>query len=142
MEVLYAQKGSMSNGPSNAYGINSQKIKLQYAEVPLQLNYFRGPQKSIYGMGLAIGYLAKYEESIDKGGGTIIKNDYPFRKYELSFVMTADIHIWKGLFVCPRFQYSLIPIRVETGGYGRNQQFNNVLSLRLMYLMGKRGVQY
>lgn len=142
MEVLYSQKGSMSNGPSAAYGLKSQKINIQYAEVPIQLNYFRGTQKSSVGAGLSIGYLARYEELIDNGGGTIVKNGYPFRKYELSFVLTGNIHIWKGLFISPRFQYSLIPIRVSTGGYGRNEQFNNVLAIRLMYLMGKRSTRY
>lgn len=142
MEVLFAQKGSISNGPSPAYGLLSQKIKLQYAEVPFQINYFRGTQKSSVGMGLSIGYLAKYEELIDQGGGTIVKNGYPFRRYELSFVLTGNIHLWKGLFISPRFQYALIPIRTTTGGFGRNEQFNNVLSVRLMYLMGKRGTQY
>ncbi len=142
MEVLYAQKGSMSDGPSQAYGLVSQKISMQYAEVPVQLNYFRGVQKSSVGAGLAIGYLGKYEELIDKGSGPIIKNGFPFRRYELSFVLTGNIHLFKGLFISPRFQYALIPIRVNTGGYGRNQQFNNVLSLRLMYLMGKRGQRY
>jgi len=142
MEVLYVQKGSASNGPSQAYGLLSQNINLQYGEVPIQLNYFRGAQKSSVGAGLAIGYLGRYEELIDKGGGKIIKNGFPFRRYELSFVLTGNIHIFKGLFISPRFQYALIPIRVSTGGYGRNQQFNNVLSLRLMYLIGKREQRY
>jgi len=142
MEVLYVQKGSASNGPSQAYGLLSQNINLQYGEVPIQLNYFRGTQKSSVGAGLSIGYLGRYEELIDKGGGKIIKNGFPFRRYELSFVLTGNIHIFKGFFISPRFQYALIPIRVSTGGYGRNQQFNNVLSLRLMYLIGKRGQRY
>lgn len=142
MEVLYVQKGSASNGPSQAYGLLSQNINLQYGEVPIQLNYFRGAQKSSVGAGLAIGYLGRYEELIDKGGGKIIKNGFPFRRYELSFVLTGNIRIFKGLFISPRFQYALIPIRVSTGGYGRSQQFNNVLSLRLMYLIGKREQRY
>jgi hypothetical protein len=142
MEVLYVQKGSASNGPSQAYGLVSQNINLQYGEVPIQLNYFRGAQKSSVGAGLSIGYLGRYEELIDKGGGKIIKNGFPFRRYELSFVLTGNIHLYRGFSLSPRFQYALIPIRVQTGGYGRTQQFNNVLSLRLMYLIGKRQQRY
>lgn len=139
MEVLYAQKGSISKGPNPGYNVRSQQIRMDYGEVPIQINYYRGVQKSSAGMGFSIGYLARYEELIEKlSGGTIIRNDYPFRRYELSFVMTANIHIWKGFYISPRFQYSLIPIRIDSGGYGRNQQFNNILSARIMYLFGKR----
>lgn len=137
MEVLYTEKGSYGNSP--IFGIVSQKIKLQYAEVPIQLNFYRGSRKSGFGTGLSIGYLAKEEELLDMGNGTILRNEFPFRKFDLSFILTGNIHIYKGIFISPRFQYSLISVRKNAGGFGRNEQFNNVFALRLMYLFKRKG---
>jgi len=138
MEVLYSQKGSRGNDPVGQYGINRQTINLHYAEVPFQINYFRGARKSGFGLGLGVGYLAFYEELLEQASGTVVRNGYPFNKIDFSFLMTGNIHIYNGFFVCPRFQYSLLSIRNNAGGFGRNEQFNNVFSLRLMYLIGSR----
>jgi hypothetical protein len=140
MEVLFTQKGSKGRDPIPNTNILSQNIKLQYAEVPLQLNFYRGSRKSGFGAGLAIGYLATSEETIDNGSGTIIKNGLPFKKFDLNFVLTGNLHLYKGFFLSPRFQYSLLSVRNNNGKYGgRNEQFNNVVSIRLMYLIKRRG---
>lgn len=139
MEVLFAQKGSKGRDPIPNTSIRSQNIKLQYAEVPIQLNFYRGPRKSGFGAGFAIGYLASSEETIDNGNGIILKNALPFKKFDFSFVLTGNLHLWNGFFLSPRFQYSLLSVRDNNGSYGgRNQQFNNVVALRLMYLF-RRG---
>lgn len=132
MEVLYTQKGSKGNTP--VLGIKSQTINLHYGEVPIQINYYRGARKSGFGVGLAIGYLGFSEETIDGVANT----EFPFKKFDLNFVMTGNIHLYKGLFVSPRFQYSMLSVRNNEGGYGRSQQFNNVFALRLMYLIGSK----
>jgi hypothetical protein len=132
MEVLYTQKGSKGNTP--VLGIKSQTINLHYGEIPIQVNYYRGARKSGFGLGLALGYLGFSEETIDGKANT----DFPFHKFDLSFVLTGNIHVFKGIFVSPRFQYSMISIRDNEGGYGRSQQFNNLFALRLMYLIGSK----
>lgn len=138
MEVLYSQKGSKGNSPVGMYGINRQTINLHYAEVPFQINYFRGARKSGFGLGLGVGYLAFYEELLEQASGTVVRNGYPFNKIDFTFLMTGNIHIYNGFFICPRFQYSLLSVRKNAGGFGRNEQFNNVFSIRLMYLLGSR----
>lgn len=142
MEVLFSQKGSRGVSPIPGAGVLSQKINLQYAEVPLQLNFYRGARKSGFGAGFGIGYLATAEELVDRGGGQVIKNGLPFRKFDFSFVLTGNIHLWRGFFLSPRFQYSMLSVRNNNGMYGgRNEQFNNVVSFRLMYLF-RRGNGY
>lgn len=133
MEVLFTQKGSKGRGAIT--GAISQDINLQYAEIPFQLNLYRGPRKSGFGAGFSVGYLASSEETIDNGNGIIIKNGLPFKKFDFNFVLTGNLHVWKGFFLSPRFQYSLISVRNNNSQYGgRDQQFNNVVSIRAMYL--------
>lgn len=139
MEIQFSQKGAKGLDPIPNAGVLSQRINLQYAEVPFMLNLYRGSRKSGFGAGFGIGYLASSEELIDNGSGTIIKPALPFKKFELSFVLTGNIHIWNGFFISPRFQYSMLSIRNNNGKFGgRNEQYNNVVALRLMYLF-KRG---
>lgn len=138
LEVLFTQKGSKGAGAITG-GIG-QNINLQYAEVPLQLNLYRGARKSGFGAGFSIGYLASSEETIDQLNGTVIKPGYPFKKFDLNFVLTGNLHLWNGFFLSPRFQYSMLSIRDNNGRYGgRDQQFNNVVSIRLMYLFRRLG---
>lgn len=139
MEVLFTQKGSKGRGALT--GLISQDINLQYGEVPIQINLYRGPRKSGFGAGFSIGYLASSEETIDPGNGTpVIKNGLPFKKFDLNFVLTGNLHLWKGFFLSPRFQYSMLSVRDNNSKYGgRDQQFNNVVAIRLMYLFKRMG---
>lgn len=135
MEVLYSGKGASGTGSGAGSFMQSQDIRLTYAELPLQLNYWRGPRKSIYGAGFALGYLAASEEKIVTLSGQLYQ--FPFRKLDLSFLVTASFHIGAGFFVSPRFQYSLLSIRKKNPdltAFGRADQFNNVFGVKLMYL--------
>lgn len=139
LEVLYEQKGAHGSGSILNSNVTAQNIQLHYAEVPIQINLFRGTRKSNFGMGLAIGYLGASEETIEEENQTTLKPGYPFHKFDLSYILTANIHIWNGFFLSPRFEYSLLSIRNNNGRFGgRNQQFNNTLSVRLMYLVGRK----
>ena len=139
MEVLYSGKGAFGQGSGAATNVQRQKISLVYAEIPLQLNYWRGPRKSIYGAGFAVGYLGASEEEISTVSGQTY--NFPFRKLDVSFIATANFHIGYGFFVAPRFQYSLASIRkpdAALSSFGRPEQFNNVWSVKLMYLFNVR----
>lgn len=139
LEVLYEQKGAHGNGAVFNTNVTGQDIRLHYAEVPIQLNLFRGTRKSNFGMGLALGYLGFSEETIEEDNTTTIKNGYPFHEFDLSYVLTGNIHVFKGLFISPRFEYSLISVRNNNSRFGgRDQQFNNTVSVRLMYLISQK----
>jgi len=139
LEVLYEQKGSYGKGSVINANIIGQNIRLHYAEVPIQINLFRGTRKSNFGMGLAVGYLGLSEETIEQDNATVLKDGYPFHKFDLSYVLTANIHIYKGFFISPRFEYSLLSIRNNNSRFGgRNEQYNNTVSVRIMYLVGRK----
>lgn len=142
IEILYVQKGARSNivKESAIKGIILTKylLNLNYAEVPIQLNYF-DKRKSHFGAGLSYSQLVSTRETATVQPSTVVvpnfEVDYPVKKMDINFVMTGNLHLYKGLFLGIRFQYSVIPIRTNVApGYGRTQQFNNVFSLRLMYL--------
>lgn len=136
MEVNFSQKGS-KGGVNGAYNLKSHSINLYYGEVPFLINFYRGARKSIYGAGFSVGFLGLGEEIIEKNDGPILRNAYPFRKLEFAFVLSPNFHIGKGFFINPRFSYSLVSVRKDSGGLGRNEQFNNVFGLRLMYLFNR-----
>ena len=142
MEVLFTQKGAKGIDPIPNSNVLSQNINLQYGEVPIQINLYRGPRKSGFGAGFSIGYLASSEETITTSNSStpIIKNGLPFKKFDLNFVLTGNLHLWKGFFLSPRFQYSMLSVRNNNAQYGgRNEQFNNVVAIRLMYLFKRMG---
>jgi len=146
LEILYSQKGSNSNlgepSPANAsiyimkYGIN-----VNYAEIPVMINYF-DKRRSHFGVGLSYAKLVNSNEHIQVDSSGIIKTfdfntAYPFKKDAFDFLVGAELHLWKGLFLNIRFQYSLVPIRTEIPppNYARADQYSNVWVVRLMYLV-------
>lgn len=134
--VQFTQKGAIGSDPRN--GIARQKIDLNYAEVPVMIHYYRGPRKTNIGMGLAIGYIAWEETSIDRGDGfgyQRVENHY--KKFDLSFVLNPNFHIWKGIYLSPKFQYSLLNIKNKKApSVGRTEQYSDLLSLSVMYIFG------
>ena len=142
VEILYSQKGARSNGASQTSPtriVQYYRANLNYAEVALQLNYF-DKRRSHFGAGFAVNRLITATES---GEGTfptpsLTFDQVPFRKMDYQFIIGGNLHLVKGLFLNARFQYSLAPIRTPDQNRfffaGRNQQFNNVWAVRLMYL--------
>lgn len=141
IEILYTQKGARSNksqfSNNRAFRIENYAIDLNYAEVPIMLNYF-DRRKSHFGAGVSYSQLISYKESATTTPAlpdTLDLDDYPFRKFDLNFLISGSLHLYKGLFLTYRFQYSLIPVRTNIyREFGRAEQYNNMHVLRLMYL--------
>jgi hypothetical protein len=143
MELLYAQKGARASQGQLPKLANDQstvmtdyRIKLNYLEVPILLNYF-DKRKSNVGAGFSYAQLVSSRETYRDGFGNRYENDaklYPFRKFDVNFIVNANAHIWKGFFFNLRFQYSLVSVR-NAYNYvpGRAQQFNNIWCTRIMY---------
>src|SRR5690606_39022291 len=115
LEVLYTQKGAFGPDLIPGTSFKSQRINLHYAEVPVQLNLYRGPRKSGFGAGFSVAYLGFSEETVERTNGPVIKDGMPFKKFDFNFVATGNIHLWKGFFLSPRFQYSLASVRNNNG---------------------------
>jgi len=146
IEILYSQKGSRAHKEqqTNTGNIITQyDVNLNYAEVPLQLCYF-DRRKSHFGAGISIARLVSVKEDgslVRPPANPINFDDYPFRKMDYSFIVGGSLHLWQGLFLNARFQYSLRPIRKGTIGTelppeysGRGEQYNNMWTVRVMYL--------
>ena len=144
MELLYAQKGSRAGQNQVPKRANDQstilydyKIKLNYAEIPILLNYF-DRRKSNFGAGFSYAQLFSSKEIYTRDGGVVVENDaklFPFRKFDINLVLNGNAHIWNGFFLNLRFQYSLLSVR-NAYNYvtGRENQFNNVWCTRVVYI--------
>ncbi len=138
MEILYSQKGSKSTGeiqlPSGLWVVK-YSMKLNYAEVPLMINYF-DKRKTNFGLGVSISELAASTENfVTYPAQTFDQTKYPFKKTDVDFITGCNLHLWRGLFFNIRFQYSLFSIRDHIPQTTDNTaQFNNLWVLRLMYL--------
>lgn len=142
LEILFSQKGAKGNKEQTAttgasgFLINKYQTTLNYAEIPIQINYF-DRRRSHFGGGLSYAQLITAKETATTSP-TYTENfeKYPFKKSDLNFVLGGSLHLIKGLFFNLRFQYSLISIRNDIPpGFGdRGQQFNNMWTARLMYL--------
>lgn len=132
--VQFTQKGAKGAQPN--LGVLGQVIDLNYAEVPMMMHYYRGPRKSNLGVGFTLGYVAWEETQIDRGMGyQLVENHY--NKFELSFTVNPQIHLYKGFFLSPRFQYSFLNIKNKKApAVGRAEQFNDLLAVSILYLFG------
>lgn len=140
MELLFSQKGARSNfrkqtNSDSAFVIVSQKINLNYAEIPVMLNIY-DKRKSHVGVGLSYAQLISADEQVEVAGGYIYdSNKYPFKKQDINIIMGANLNLVKGLYANLRFQYSIIPVRTNVDPeIARSQQYNNMWTLRVMYL--------
>jgi hypothetical protein len=141
IEILFSQKGSRAHKTqlttTQAYNILTYNIDLNYAEVPLMLNYF-DKRKSHFGAGVSYSQLISSKEEVltdPPFPATVNMDDYPFKKMDINFLLGFNLHLVKGLFLNGRFQYSILPIRKNVyPEFGRNEQFNNMWTMRLMYL--------
>jgi hypothetical protein len=139
LEVLYTQKGAQSKGVFTAAPglfVTDYRVTLNYAEVPFMINYF-DQHLHHFGAGFSYSRLGTKRENITFSPSQPIVNldDFPFRKSDFNFLLGASLHCWKGFFFNMRFQYSLISVRNKVPeNYGRNQQFNNMWTLRMIYL--------
>ena len=140
MEILYVQKGSRGHvikesGTPGIY-ITKYSIAANYVEVPIQLNYMLDKRKSHFGAGFSYSQVTSMKETLETDPPTMVNLDnYPINKMDINLILGGNLRLWQGLYLNLRFQYSLIPIRRNIPpGFGRGEQFNNVVGLRLMYL--------
>ena len=138
-EILYSQKGSKSDlvrfSGIDTVLITKYDIDLKYAEVPVMINIF-DKQKSHLCFGVSYSRLIAATETLQTDPKYPVDlSKYPFKKGDWNILAGAQMHLIKGLFLNLRFQYSIVPMRDETPPYfSRAQQYNNLWTLRLMYL--------
>jgi hypothetical protein len=140
-EFLYTEKGAKSDmvkvTPRDSVFILKYDVKLNYAEVPVMINYY-DKRKSHFSLGVSYSRLVSSSEKLVTAPTTSVDlNKYPFARDNFDFLAGANLHLWKGLYLNIRFQYSLMPVRSSSPpGFSRAQdQYNNLWTVRLMYLL-------
>lgn len=142
MEMLYTQKGSHAFSQSESPYIGSYfseyKLKLNYVEVPIMFHFLTS-RKLHYEVGASYAQLINSNESLYSDPGMVIDpNIYSFRKSDISVLAGGSYQIYKWWFLEARFQYSLVTIRDAARiPFGGPQQFNNVVTLRLVRFLNK-----
>ena len=131
LEILYNQKGSKQQAdPSNPF-TQSYKLRLNYAEVPLLIN-FQDRQRFNFGTGFSFSRLVQLEEFVN-GVENIYPDGHPYRKMDYNWLFNFYYTVIKGLKFNFRFAVSLRPIRVSSENQQIVKQYNKLLTFRLAY---------
>lgn len=144
MELTLSQKGSRAGATQLPRKANDQntiltdyRIGLNYLEVPVYFSYFDKRRNNI-GAGIAYAQLVQSKETYRDENGNVFENDaklFPFRRFDLSYVLNGSLQVYKKLFINMRFAYSLVKIRSQYNYItGRPEQYNNVYTMRLQYI--------
>lgn len=152
LEVTFNQKGAHQRQIYNgADGITGEyDLYLNYFEVPV-LIYFTDKQITSFGIGASYGRLVGLKE-YEHGNLTDVNLSYTnVDKYSLNdFCILADLkfRIYERLKLGVRFQYSMAKIRTRPFYLSNGQpdcprdQYNNVITARLIYVFNEDRSQY
>jgi len=138
LEILYNQKGSYEPRQSTDSINGSYKLILNYLDVPVMFHY---TDKDIitFGLGASWGRLVQFAEWEQ---GTRINWDTKFGPYidsDIDALFDVRFRVLKGLKMDLRYSYSMASLRTRTFKTGVvRHQFNNFLSLRLIYVFGEK----
>lgn len=104
--ITFLQKGSRKNANPVENDLSYYLVRLNYAEVPVQLLYNYKKFKFYFGASYAYLIGKPFEES---QYGYL--NVYPFRNYDVCLLGGFGYHIGENWFGGFRYQYSVAPIR-------------------------------
>lgn len=155
IEVVFNQKGAHQratysdtiNGTiyNGAYDVN-----LNYLEVPL-IVYFSDKQITSFGIGASYGRLVGLKE-YEHGRETNVNLEYTgpdrYKLNEFSILADLKFRIHEKFKLGIRYQYSMAKIRTRdfyliNGEYDcRRDQYNNVITARLIYVFNEDRSQY
>ena len=140
VETIVTQKGSREAAKYLDSLDGSYKLNLDYAEIPVYVNFFDRKGKMNIGAGFAWGRLINFSEY--QNG---YKIDFPHAYItkpisdDVSCFANMYFSIYKGLKLNLRYQYSMKSIRhriFSDGNY--REQYNNVVTIRLMYVFNDK----
>lgn len=170
IELLYSMKGSVKKYPKEGYfdtlvyaptmyeNVDRSvpfdpktkcNISLDYVEIPVLIHYEDRYSGCTFGLGFSWGRLVRAHEvyygftrKIDARSGTYKKNDW-------SVIADFNVRLYKNLNLNIRWQYSMVPIRVQRFDYQlsdpdhsilseTNKYFNHVISTRLIYYINEK----
>jgi len=135
--IYYIQKGSRKQSNIDKGDLEYYRLRLNYIEVPLLLEYHLSNKLGIE-LGLSAGTLVGSNEENQDG---ILEDQPPFIKYEFSACGGLVYHLTDNWALHLRGEQSIAPVRKHSSGavYRLNRgQYNSVLLFALYYQFGKR----
>lgn len=137
----YAQKGSRESSiRETAIGpaVFRYRLDLNYVEMPLLAHLFFGGRLH-YSAGFSYARLiSSKEESEDVNPILISPELYPFRKQDWAGIVCINYQVYHQWFLSGQYQYTIGSIRdlpQIPPGYGFANERNNLMSLRLLYII-------
>lgn len=135
MEMRHIGKGATKK--VDKYNVDVYKVKLQYLEVPLMLQFKLNRHLTFEG-GFSAAYLYHQKVEIYNGGYT-----KDFSQTDISTLLGIKYSFWQRMAVSGRFSYSIIPIMdagTNTGLYEPLNKYNNNIMIVLYYSFDKRTI--
>lgn len=128
VEILFNQKGSKSQANSDNASL---KLILNYAEVPIQLNY-HDKDRMIFGAGFSVGNLVSSKLAIDGVDDPGI--DDALERWEFTYMATMTILIKGHAGLGFRYSASINSIgKSDVSNLKGNNMRNKVISIRGSY---------
>ncbi|MCD4737182.1 MAG: PorT family protein [Bacteroidales bacterium] len=152
LETIFNQKGSTQGKQYSTLDSNGleytgeYKLKLDYLEVPVLVHY-NDRDRIIAGAGISYGRLVNVKEwEHGRKVETTTLNTGPYKLNDLNILADVRFRMFKKLYLNFRYAYSLIKIRTRVfdpipgtpGTDKKRDQYNNVLSFRLIYVFNER----
>ena len=147
--IGYEQKGSLEKSIqefNTVPALFEYRLHFQYASLPLLVHLFL-PGRLYYSAGVSYNRLISADESADANFPIKISPDlYPFKKQDWCGIAGITYRIGKGFFIAGQYQYTVGSIRsdpfIPPGfGAGLGRERNNVMSLRIRYIIASAGTR-
>ncbi len=145
LEALYSQKGAHRRAQNPGKVLDGfYDYDLHYAEIPVLLHY---TDKDVltFGAGFSYNRLIDYKE-VDRRTGALEHVAYESEpsSHDVQFLADLRFRLYKQLKMDLRYAYSLLPFR-QADFYWRDvdvpehrKQYNNVMTVRLMWVINER----
>jgi len=152
LETIFNQKGSSQGKQYSTLDSNGieytgeYKLKLDYLEVPVLVHY-NDRDRIIVGAGISYGRLVNVKEwEHGRKVETTTLNTGPYARNDLNILADVRFRVYKKLYFNFRYAYSLVKIRTRVfdpipgtpGTDKERNQYNNVLSFRLIYVFNEK----
>lgn len=138
VELNYSMKGAKPTYVTHGANANFYSLSWDYVEVPLALN-IHVINPVMFSFGFEPGVMVRYKEIYNDGTDITA---HPFlgqpRRFDLPVFGGVHIIFKKRFALGAMISYSTIKIRAPYSGTKVNGQYNNYLSFRFMYILGKK----
>ena len=133
LELDYTMKGARARLTS-IDNPNFYQVQYDYISMPVALN-FHAKDIVILSLGLAPGVMTRFKQFNQEG--IVVTNDVPQpKKVDLDIFTGIHFVIKEHYALGFKYSYSLIKLRNNVSGDPIHGQYNNVLTLRFMYILG------